>query len=118
MKLNTAEKTIENMKTLGIYKPEFDATIFIYAGLIDQYTNLEREFKKSKFTVVEKTGYSDNTKKSPMVATLENLRKDILSYSTALGLTPAGLKKINDEMKKKDTAPASKLEKALEAFGT
>lgn len=107
----------ENMKALGVYKPEFELTISIYAGLIEQYQQLEKEFKKSKFTVIERTGYSDNSKKSPMVNTLESLRKDILAYSNALGLTPAGLKKINDNMKpeKKNT---SKLESALMLFGT
>jgi phage terminase small subunit len=109
-------QTKENMKQLGVYKPEFDLTISIYAGLIEQYQALEKEFKKSKFTVIEKTGYSDNSKKSPMVATLENLRKDILSYSNALGLTPAGLKKINDEMKV-EKKKVSKLEMALSNFG-
>lgn len=107
----------ENMKALGVYKPEFDMTIEIYSGLIDQYQALEREFKKSKFTVIEKTGYSDNSKKSPMVATLENLRKDILQYSNALGLTPSGLKKINDELNTKKKK-LSKLEMALNNFGT
>ena len=110
--------TINNMQALGIYKPEFNAAISIYAGLIEQYSVLEREFRKSKFTVLEKTGYSDNAKKSPIVATLENLRKDILSYSNALGLTPAGLKKISDEANRQKKQPVSKLEMALEAFGT
>jgi phage terminase small subunit len=108
---------IENMRALNIYKPEFNITISIYAGLVEQYQMLEKEFKKTKFTVVEKTGYSDNTKKSPMVGTLESLRKDILAYSNALGLTPSGLKKLNDEMNK-DKKQVSKLEMALNAFGT
>ncbi len=108
---------VENMRALNIYKPEFNITISIYAGLVEQYQMLEKEFKKSKFTVVEKTGYSDNTKKSPMVGTLESLRKDILAYSNALGLTPSGLKKLNDEMNK-DKKQVSKLEMALNAFGT
>jgi P27 family predicted phage terminase small subunit len=108
---------IENMRALNIYKPEFNITISIYAGLVEQYQMLEKEFKKTKFTVVEKTGYSDNTKKSPMVGTLESLRKDILAYSNALGLTPSGLKKLNDEMNK-DKKQVSKLEMELNAFGT
>jgi phage terminase small subunit len=108
---------VENMIALNIYKPEFNVTISIYAGLVEQYQALEKEFKKSKFTVVEKTGYSDNTKKSPMVGTLESLRKDILAYSNALGLTPSGLKKINDEMNK-EKKTVSKLEMALNSFGT
>jgi P27 family predicted phage terminase small subunit len=110
-------QTIENMKKLGVYKPEFDMTISIYCSLIDQYQALEKEFRKSKFTVIEKTGYSDNTKKNPLVGSLESLRKDILAYSNALGLTPAGLKKINDNMKPA-TKKQSKLETALSNFGT
>ena len=51
------------MMALGIYKPEFDTTISIYAGLVEQYKALEKEFKKTKFTVIENTGYSDNKKK-------------------------------------------------------
>jgi phage terminase small subunit len=66
--------------------------------------------------VEEKTG-ANNSKRSPMIATLESLRKDILSYSNALGLTPSGLRKLNDEMGK-DKKQASKLEMALNSFGT
>lgn len=110
-------QTIENMKMLGVYKPEFNTTIQIYCSLIDQYNALEKEFKKTKFTVVEETGYSDNKKKHPIVGSLESLRKDILAYSNALGLTPAGLKKINDNMKP-EKKNQSKLEQALNNFGT
>lgn len=111
------QQTKENMMALGIYKPEFDVTISVYSGLVEQYQALEKEFKKTKFTVIEKTGYSDNAKKAPIVATLENLRKDILSYSNALGLTPSGLKKISDQLAQKKI-PQSKLEMALMNFGT
>jgi len=106
----------ENLENLGIYKPEFDGTIIIYAGLIEQYQALEKDLKKSKFTVVEKTGYSDNNKKSPTMRTMESLRKDILAYSNALGLTPAGLKKIKDQQP--EQKKQSKLEMALNNFGT
>ena len=110
------KKITENMISLGIYKPEFDMTISIYAGLVEQYQALEKEFKKTKFVVVENTGYSENKKRAPIVATLESLRKDILQYSNHLGLTPAGLKKIKDTSK--STKQTSKLESALMNFGT
>jgi phage terminase small subunit len=110
-------KTKQNMISLGIYKEEFDTTISIYAGLVEQYQALEKDFKKSKFTVVENTGYSENKKRAPIVATLESLRKDILQYSNHLGLTPSGLKKIKDTMKD-DKKKQSKLEMALSNFGT
>ena len=109
-------QTVDNMKSLGIYKPEFDTTIQIYCSLVEQYQQLEKNFRKSKFTVVEETGYSDNKKKHPIVGSMESLRKDILAYSNALGLTPAGLKKINDSMKP-DKKKESKLEMALNNFG-
>jgi phage terminase small subunit len=111
-------QTKENMIALGIYKPEFDTTISIYSGLVEQYQALEKEFKKTKFTVVENTGYSENKKRAPIVATLESLRKDILQYSNVLGLTPAGLKKIKDSMKGDNNKKQSKLEMALSNFGT
>ena len=66
-----ALETKENMKALGVYKPEFDVTIDIYAGLVEQYQALEKEFKKTKFVVVEKTGYSDNSKKSLLLLHLK-----------------------------------------------
>lgn len=106
----------DHMQNLGIYKPEFDITISIYCGLVDQYDQLQKQFKKSKFTVVEQTGYADNQKKHPLIGSMESLRKDILTYATALGLTPQGLKKL-----KKDEKPErkqSKLEMALNNFGT
>jgi hypothetical protein len=45
------------------------------------------------------------------------LRKDILAYSNALGLTPAGLRKIKDGYKEQKKSQ-SKLEQALNNFGT
>ena len=104
------------MISLGVYKPEFETTIKIYAGLVDQYTALSRQFKKVKYEVTEKTGYSDNSKKSPIVNTLESLRKDILAYSNALGLTPSGLKKLNDGLKE-NNKKQSKLDKVMSSFG-
>lgn len=108
-----ATQTKENMIALGIYRQEFDMTIEIYAGLVEQYKVLQRQFKRSKYEVTEKTGYSDNSKKSPLVAAMENLRKDILSYSNALGLTPSGLKKIKDKSENVSNKEPSALEKVL-----
>lgn len=110
------------MKKLGVYRPEFDLTIDIYVGLIKQYNSLQKAFnsalkngEKIEEIVTEMTA-DGGCKKSPIVATLENLRKDILTYSVQLGLTPAGLKRINDKgMKGK--GKTSKLEKVLMDLG-
>ena len=41
------------------------------------------------------TSTATGTKKAPIVTTLESLRKDVLAYLSALGLTPAGAKKLD-----------------------
>lgn len=106
-------QTKANMKRLGIYRPEFDQSIQIYSGLIEQYNDLLRELKKSKFKVIEPTTRNnDSMKKSPLIGVLETLRKDILTYSNCLGLTPVGFKKITDDMKN-ENKKLSKLEEAL-----
>lgn len=51
-------------------------------------------------------------KKSPLIGVLETLRKDILTYSNCLGLTPVGFKEITDDMKN-ENKKLSKLEEAL-----
>lgn len=112
-----ASQVKDRLISLEIYQPEFDTTIEIYASLVEQYQALEKDFKRSKFTVVEKTGYADNAKRHPIVGSMESLRKDILTYSTALGLTPAGLRKIKANMKP-DNKKVSKLEQALNKFGS
>lgn len=110
----TKKSVVENLTTLNIYKKEFDTTIEIYVDLIKQYSKISKEFKAKNCKTEEKTAAGDG-KKSPTVAALENLRKDILSYSTALGLTPAGLKKINE--KSMAQKKQSKLAKALSDLG-
>lgn len=108
-----ANQTKGDMQRLGIYRPEFDQTIQIYSDLIEQYNDLLRELKKSKFKVIEPTTRNnDSMKKSPLIGVLETLRKDILTYSNCLGLTPVGFKKITDDMKN-ENKKLSKLEEAL-----
>jgi P27 family predicted phage terminase small subunit len=77
------------MKSLGIYKPEFEGIIKLYGGLRDQYDTLTEMFVASGYKYSEQT--QSGTKKAPIVTTLEGLRKDILSYASQLGLTPQGL---------------------------
>lgn len=109
------KQVIQNMKKLGVYKPEFDVMIEIYVGLVKQYNELNKQFKESNYEVEEKTGYSDNTKRSPIVSSLENLRKDVLRYANELGLTPAGLKRINEKgLGDKKLSPLAEALRSLE----
>lgn len=104
------EKTCASMKKLGVYRKEYDPTIALYSQLMEQYRDLYKRFldENMPFSVSTPNG----VKKSPIVTTLESLRKDILAYSTQLGLNPHGLKRLTDDaMQRKQ--PASKLETAL-----
>lgn len=98
------KNTIEDMKKLKTYKPEYDACIDIYAELMEQYARLTKKFKDAGYKIEEPTA-EGGSKKAPIVATLESLRKDILQYSDRLCLNPKAnmpLGKING---KKRTSP-------------
>lgn len=99
---NPAVTARNDMKKLGIYKPEFESVIKIYGELMIQYEDLTAQFIESgyKFSEITATG----SKKAPIVTTLETLRKDILKYASQLGLTPQGLLKADGEAFAKKTA--------------
>lgn len=105
---NTIKKTvIRDMKSLGVYRPEYDRLIDIYAGLIHQYQRALKDFEESGCKYETETG-TGGTKKSAIVATLENLRKDILAYSDRLCLNPKALENVTT-----DSGSKSKLAQIL-----
>ncbi len=79
------DRTVRYMKELGTYKVQYKQVIEIYADMIYQYNFLSREFEKSGFSVTAQTERSGG-KKSPILVSLENLRKDIGTYSDKLML--------------------------------
>lgn len=105
--------TIKDMKNLGVYKPEFNRLIEIYSELIEQYELLQTRFIESNYSYETET-MQGGAKKSPLVGTLESLRKDILAYSDRLCLNPKSLEKGNDNSR---TKKESTLVQALKKFG-
>lgn len=103
------EKTIEQMKELGVYRPEYNHIISIYAELCEQYQILVDRFEKSKYKIQTKSAQG-GMKKAPIVATLESLRKDILTYSDRLCLNPKSF----DALGLREQPKMSKLDAALE----
>lgn len=81
------KKTIRDMKKLAVYKPEYEPIIDIYSELREQYSVLTQKFIDSKYDFEVET-MQGGTKKAPIVATLESLRKDILAYSDRLCINP------------------------------
>ncbi len=103
------------MEAVGTYKPEFDKIINNLAQIFEDMDVARDQFERSggNFIVkhTNKNG-STNLVKNPYYLVIEGLQNNILQYSRELGLTPAGLKKINaDGMEGKKMI--SKLDAAL-----
>ena len=84
----------------GTYKPYFDNVIDALAGVLENRDKAKQEFDDSEEgMVIEQTNKSGftNKVKNPLFSVWEDMNKLALTYMTALGLTPAGLKKINAE---------------------
>lgn len=79
------DRTVRYMKELGTYRTQYKQIIEIYADMMYQYNYLSREFERSNFAVSVDTERSGG-KKSPILVSLENLRKDIRTYSDKLML--------------------------------
>lgn len=91
------EDTRKKMKSLGIYKPEYDQTIGIYADMLHQYNTFSEQFEKSEYQITElqtnRVG-AVNERKVPLYVAMESLRKDIITYTNQLGLSPKSIENI------------------------
>ncbi len=105
---------IKKMKAVGTYNISFVYTINVLAKVLYDYEGTLEQFKKLGGNIIVKhtnKNGSTNIVKNPLYLAIEKLRDDIIVYSRELGLTPSGLKKINQEGGK--PVKKSKLEKLL-----
>lgn len=93
----------KRMTALGVYKPEFDSAIEQYVRMKKEYQELYSRYEADGFPYEAET--AQGTKKAPIVAVLETLRRDILTTENALGLTPTGLMKLQENAFKKQKNP-------------
>jgi phage terminase small subunit len=94
------EDIIEKMKFVGTYNDSFEHTINVLAKVLHDYDDAIKLFNKANGNIVMKhtnKNGSTNIVKNPLYQAIEKLRDDVVSYSRELGLTPAGLKKINQD---------------------
>lgn len=93
-------KTIENMRNLGTYRPEFETSVRRYAELRVQYDILNDQWYESGCAITEeytnKAG-ATNQRKTTLYLTLENIRKELIELENLFGLTPKGLKAIKSK---------------------
>lgn len=99
------EQVVEDMEGLGVYKPEYDSMITIYAGLLEQYYQVSVSFEQGG-RLYETTTAAGGTKKSALVSTLESLRKDIVTYSDRLCLNPKSVESVTTDIQKKSRLAA------------
>ena len=119
MKKADWKKTIEdNCKSAGTYQPYFDAVIDTLAGIMETRDNAQEKFEASGGnTVVAHTnkGGATNIVPNPALNMVMELNQQALAYWRDLGLTPSGLKKINEEAMKGKKKSA--LAEALKELG-
>lgn len=94
------KEIITKMKAVDTYNISFIYTINVLAKVLVDYETTADQFKRSGGNIVVKhtnKNGSTNIVKNPLYQALEKLRDDIITYSRELGLTPAGLKRINQD---------------------
>ncbi|MFD1885589.1 P27 family phage terminase small subunit [Paenibacillus wenxiniae] len=99
-------RTIEDMKTLGVHKPQYNRVVDLYSELVHQFLMLNKKFEDEGYEYESYTA-AGGAKKAPIVATLESLRKDILAYSDRLCLNPKSLETVTVEQQGKSVLAAA-----------
>ena len=106
-------------KKAGTYQPFFDAVIDTLAGILEKRDTAQEVFDRSGGNVVidhTNKGGATNLELNPALRLINDLNRDALAYWRDLGLTPAGLKRINEAAMQKEEK-GSALEEALKSIG-
>ena len=106
----------KNCTEAGTYKKCFDSVIDTLAGILESRDKAEEAFEASGgqplITHTNKAG-AENLEQHPAVRLINDYNRDALAYWRELGLTPKGLRAIN-EAAVKNVTRMSPLEEALE----
>lgn len=98
-------------KAAGTYQPFFDSVIDTLAGILQMRDDAAEQYQEAGGTpTVEHTNKSGATNivKNPALQVVMDCNTQALAYWRDLGLTPAGLKRINDEALKSKPETAGK----------
>lgn len=85
----------------GTYRPYFNATIAVLADIMDKRDDALRQYEENGGTAcVERYDSNQNLKvvRNPALMVVMDLNNQALAYWRDLGLTPAGLKKIDEKL--------------------
>lgn len=97
------EKIKQACEEAGTYRPFFDAVIETLASILEKRDEARKVFEATGGNVIvthtNKAG-AKNLEQNPALRLVNDLNRDALAYWRDLGLTPAGLKKLNAEIVK------------------
>lgn len=100
MKKETWKKKIrEACMAAGTYKEYFELVIDELSGILERRDTAAEEYDKDPRPVIEYTNKAEatNTVKNPLLMLIDDMNKTAMAYWRDLGLTPAGLRKINEK---------------------
>ena len=85
----------------GTYRPYFDDVIHTLAEILERRDEAQKQFEESGSQVlvehVNARGGGINLEQNPALRAINDMNRDALAYWRDLGLTPAGLKKIDEK---------------------
>lgn len=120
MKASTWTKKIKDAAIqAGTYRPYFDEVIKTLADILEKRDDAEEMYQKAggkPLGTHTNTRGAKNVVKNPALIIWDDLNKSALAYWRDLGLTPAGLKKIDEKSMQQPKKNA--LEKVLENIGS
>ncbi len=103
---------------VGTYKTAFIPVIDTLANILARRDEAQADFERTGGHILVKhtnKGGATNIEQNPALRLINDLNRDALAYWRDLGLTPAGLKRINEKaMEKKKANP---LAEALRDLG-
>lgn len=119
MDLKKWKSTIKrHCKSVGTYQKAFDPVIDTLAEILVKRDEAEELYESTgRQSVVEHTNKAgaSNIEQNPILRLINDLNRDALQYWRDLGLTPAGLRKINDEaLKEQKMSPLDRVLANLE----
>ena len=99
-KLKWKNQIVKHCKAVGTYKDSFVPVIETLAEILEQRDMIREDFEESGARSVvihiNKAG-AENLSKNPLLALWDEMNKSALAYWRDLGLTPAGLKRIDEQ---------------------
>lgn len=92
-------KIVKECKMAGTYRPFFDTVIDTLAGILERRDEALRQYEVSGGHVITthtNKGGNVNLELNPALRAINDMNRDALAYWRDLGLTPAGLKRIDE----------------------